>query len=140
MTDNGACYRSGDFSRVLGDGVRHKRTTPRRPQTNGKLQRFNPTLMTEWAHARHYASQSACENSCTTFVHDCNHHQAPTTIGGTLTSRPRSQPHKDLHLALHANRLESPAPHKKTTCPGQEVVGVSRRDTLLGNRQEYKVC
>lgn len=82
MTDNGACYRSADSQQALGDGVRHKRTRPRRPQTNGKLQRFNPTLMTEWAHARHYGSESARENSYAAFLHDYNHHRAHTAIGG----------------------------------------------------------
>jgi len=41
MTDNGACYRSRDFAVALGEGVKHRRTRPYRPQTNGKVERFN---------------------------------------------------------------------------------------------------
>ena len=48
MTDNGACYRSHAFATALGD-IRHKWTRPYRPQTNGKVERFNRTLATEWA-------------------------------------------------------------------------------------------
>ncbi len=44
LTDNGSCYRSRSRSRaaVLAEsGIRHKRTRPYRPQTNGKVERFN---------------------------------------------------------------------------------------------------
>ncbi len=37
MTDNGACYRSHAFAAALGDTIKHKRTRPYRPQTNGKV-------------------------------------------------------------------------------------------------------
>ena len=49
MTDNGSCYRSHAFADALGDGVKHRRTRPYRPQTNGKVERFNRTLASEWA-------------------------------------------------------------------------------------------
>ncbi len=51
MTDNGAFYRSHAFADALGDGVKHKWTKPYRPQTNGKVERFNRTLAAEWAYA-----------------------------------------------------------------------------------------
>ncbi len=40
LTDNGACYRSRDFTTALGPNITHKRTRPYRPQTNGKVERF----------------------------------------------------------------------------------------------------
>ena len=50
LTDNGSCYRSADFARAcLAAGGRHRRTRPYRPQTNGKVERFNRTLLEEWA-------------------------------------------------------------------------------------------
>ncbi|MBB5750125.1 transposase InsO family protein [Micrococcus sp. TA1] len=52
MTDVGACYRSRDFGQALGVQVKYKRTRPYRPQTNGKVERFNRTLATEWAYHR----------------------------------------------------------------------------------------
>jgi transposase InsO family protein len=44
LTDNGSCYRSRHFATALGD-IRHSRTRPYRPATNGKLERFNRTLL-----------------------------------------------------------------------------------------------
>ncbi|KJQ52612.1 Integrase core domain protein [Microbacterium sp. SA39] len=43
MTDNGACYRSHIFAAALGANVKHLRTRPFRPQSNGKVERFNRT-------------------------------------------------------------------------------------------------
>ena len=51
LTDNGSCYRSRDFNHALGD-VAHTYTRPYRPATNGKAERFNRTLLAEWAYAR----------------------------------------------------------------------------------------
>ena len=53
LTDNGANYRSRDLAAALAaTAVIHKRTRPYRPQTNGKVERFHRTLITEWAYAR----------------------------------------------------------------------------------------
>lgn len=51
LSDNGGCYRSRDFNQALGDAV-HTFIRPYRPQTNGKAERFNRTLLTEWGYAR----------------------------------------------------------------------------------------
>ncbi len=50
LTDNGSCYRSHLFKQTLGPEITHKRTRPYRPQTNGKVERFNRTLNQEWAY------------------------------------------------------------------------------------------
>jgi transposase InsO family protein len=57
MTDNGSPYRSSAHAiacRVLG--IKHLRTRPRRPQTNGKAERFIRTLLDGWAYGRIYAT------------------------------------------------------------------------------------
>jgi len=59
MTDNGSAYRSdrGIFHSLLAaQGIRHLRTRPYRPQTNGKAERFIQTVLREWAYARSYRS------------------------------------------------------------------------------------
>lgn len=59
MTDNGSCYRSRAFAAALGPEVKHRRTRPYRPQTNGKVERFNRTMTEEWAYAETYESDAA---------------------------------------------------------------------------------
>ena len=55
LTDNGACYKSRKFREACREfGVRHKRTRPYRPQTNGKAERFIRTALKEWAYAQTY--------------------------------------------------------------------------------------
>ena len=59
LTDNGPGYRSALHSlccRMLG--IKHLRTRPRRPQTNGKAERFIRTLLAEWAYSAIYYSSS----------------------------------------------------------------------------------
>ena len=57
MTDNGSAYVSKRFARTLQTaGVRHIRTRPFRPCTNGKAERFIQTSLREWAYARPYVS------------------------------------------------------------------------------------
>ncbi len=51
MSDNGSCYISKDFAAACHQlGIRHIRTRPNRPQTNGKAERFIQTLQREWAY------------------------------------------------------------------------------------------
>ncbi|CAN5148578.1 IS481-like element ISMsm9 family transposase [soil metagenome] len=81
LSDNGACYRSRAFTRALGAAA-HKFTSPYRPQTNGKIERFHRTLATEWAYAHHYASETARAATYQAWVHSYNHHRPHTGIGG----------------------------------------------------------
>lgn len=82
MTDNGSCYRSHTFAAALGDGVKHRRTRPYRPQTNGKVERFNRTLGTEWAYAQVYLSDADRAATYAEWLHSYNHHRPHTGIGG----------------------------------------------------------
>jgi len=82
MTDNGNCYRSATFAKALGEGVKHRRTRPYRPQTNGKVERFNRTLAAEWAYAEVYYSDAARAATYADWLHHYNHHRPHTGIGG----------------------------------------------------------
>ncbi|WP_344779087.1 IS481 family transposase, partial [Nocardioides panacisoli] len=82
MTDNGSCYRSHVFAAALGKDVQHRWTRPYRPQTNGKVERFNRTLVSEWAYAQTYLSDEARSATYADWVHFYNHHRPHTGIGG----------------------------------------------------------
>lgn len=84
MTDNGACYRSRNWAQALGPDVKHRRTRPYRPQTNGKVERFNRTLASEWAYARIYHSDQARAATYNDWLHHYNHHRPHTGIGGLV--------------------------------------------------------
>jgi transposase InsO family protein len=83
MTDNGACYKSFLWRDTLAAaGITHKRTRPYRPQTNGKVERFNRILLDEWAYAKPYQSESERRAALPGFLHHYNHHRHHTAIGG----------------------------------------------------------
>jgi transposase InsO family protein len=87
MTDNGSCYRSHAFADALGDDVKHYRTRPFRPQTNGKVERFNRTLATEWAYARPYTSEAEREAAYRDWLHHYNHHRPHTALDGSTPAQ-----------------------------------------------------
>jgi transposase InsO family protein len=86
LTDNGACYRSNEFTRAL-DGIAHTFTRPYRPQTNGKAERFNRTLLAEWAYARTWTSEGQRNRRLAHWLHIYNHHRHHTAVGGPPVSR-----------------------------------------------------
>jgi transposase InsO family protein len=86
LTDNGPCYRSRDFATALG-GARHTFTRPYRPQTNGKVERFNRTLLAEWAYLRTWTSEGQRTRALTRWLHTYNHHRHHTAIAGPPIGR-----------------------------------------------------
>jgi transposase InsO family protein len=83
LTDNRACYRSKIWRATLTTaGIAHKRTRAFRPQTNGKVQRYNRTLLTEWAYAKPYTSETARTAAFPRWLHTYNHHRPHTALGG----------------------------------------------------------
>jgi transposase InsO family protein len=88
MTDNGSCYRWKEFNRLLVEqAIAHTYTRPFRPQTNGKAERYNRTLLNEWAYARPYRSEAARTRALDTWLHMYNHHRHHTALGGPPVSR-----------------------------------------------------
>ncbi len=83
LTDNGSCYRSRLWTAACADlDVKHKRTRPYRPQTNGKVERFHRTLLTEWAYVRPYSNDTARIAALRQWLHLYNHHRTHTALGG----------------------------------------------------------
>jgi transposase InsO family protein len=81
LTDNGACYRSRLFRTALA-GVEHRFTRPYTPRTNGKTERFNRTLLEEWAYVRPYRSEAERVGALDEWLHNYNHHRGHTSRGG----------------------------------------------------------
>ena len=71
---------------ALGD-IEHTFTRPYRPATNGKVERFNRTLTTEWAYARPWTSDGQRTRALARWLHTYNHHRHHTAIGGPPISR-----------------------------------------------------
>jgi transposase InsO family protein len=55
LTDNGSSYRSQQFRKACQQmAIKHSRTRPYTPRTNGKAERFIQTALREWAYAKHW--------------------------------------------------------------------------------------
>jgi len=82
MTDNGSAYRSAIHAlacRALG--LRHLRTRPRRPQTNGKAERFIRTMLGGWAYGAIYGSSRERTAALDGWLFAYNHRRRHAGIG-----------------------------------------------------------
>jgi len=97
MTDNGSCYKSFDFQNACRAlGLRHIRTKPYTPKTNGKAERFIQTSLREWAYAKPYATSDERAAELPTWLHRYNWHRPH---GGINSQTPISR------LGLAQNNL-----------------------------------
>jgi transposase InsO family protein len=97
MTDNGSCYRSRAFARACKRlGLKHIRTKPYTPQTNGKAERFIQTSLREWAYARAYNTSVERAAELPRWLHRYNWHRPH---GGIKSQTPISR------LGLTRNNL-----------------------------------
>jgi transposase InsO family protein len=82
MTDNGACYRSKAFAKACRDlGIKHIRTKPYTPQTNGKAERFIQTALREWAYATEFQNSEQRKAELPAWLHRYNWHRPHTSLG-----------------------------------------------------------
>jgi transposase InsO family protein len=85
MTDNGSCYRSRAFARACKRlKLKHIRTKPYTPKTNGKAERFIQTSLREWAYARAYQTSDQRAAELPHWLHRYNWHRPH----GSLKSMP----------------------------------------------------
>jgi transposase InsO family protein len=84
LTDNAKAYaESVVFAETAaGLGITLKRTRRYRPQTNGKVERFNKTLLDEWAYARLYRSNTERRRAFTRWLRSYNHRRPHTSLDG----------------------------------------------------------
>jgi transposase InsO family protein len=81
LTDNGVSYRSYAFAdRCRELGLKHRRTRPYRPQTNGKAERFIKTALNEWAYARTYQNSAERQQHLEPFIHQYNWHRPHASL------------------------------------------------------------
>jgi transposase InsO family protein len=97
MTDNGSCYKSFAFRKACKRlGLRHIRTKPYTPKTNGKAERFIQTSLREWAYAQAYNTSKERAAELPRWLHRYNWHRPH---GGIKSQTPISR------LGLAGNNL-----------------------------------
>lgn len=83
MTDNGSCYKSKLWARTCRDlGLKHIRTKPYTPQTNGKAERFIQTAMREWAYATAFETSDQRREELPRWLHRYNWHRPHASLAG----------------------------------------------------------
>lgn len=76
MTDNGAAYIAAIWALACHTHrIRHLRTRPRRPRTNGKAERFIRTMLEGWAYGGIYTTSTERANSLPSWLDYYNHHR-----------------------------------------------------------------
>jgi len=76
MTDNGSCYKAFDFRDACRQlGLKHIRTRPYTPKTNGKAERFIQTALREWAYAQAYDTSDQRAAALPFWLHRYNWHR-----------------------------------------------------------------
>jgi transposase InsO family protein len=85
MTDNGSCYKAFDFRDACRDlGLKHIRTRPYTPKTNGKAERFIQSALREWAYAQAYTHSDRRTAELPRWLHRYNWHRPH----GSLDAKP----------------------------------------------------
>jgi transposase InsO family protein len=93
MTDNAKAYWSHAFADALtATGARRWPIPPYSPQINGKVERFNRTLVEEWAHAAVWNCDDDRTAALDDWLHIYNHHRCHTAVGGPPISRVNDLP------------------------------------------------
>jgi transposase InsO family protein len=82
LTDNGSAYTSALHALACRRlGIRHQRTRPYRPQTNGKAERFIRTLLAGWAYGAVYASSPERTAALDGWLWHYNHQRRHSALG-----------------------------------------------------------
>jgi transposase InsO family protein len=82
VTDNGACYRSTDFARIVGNRTRHQKTKPFTPRHNGKAERYQRILAEEVLYARDYLCEAQRSAAIAVWNIHYNYHRPHSAAGG----------------------------------------------------------
>ena len=91
LTDNAKAYTGRYFTDAVGR-IAHRRIRPYTPRTNGKVERYNRTLLDEWAYVRPYRSDEERVAALDEWLHMYNHHRHHAAIGGPPVTRVNNPP------------------------------------------------
>jgi transposase InsO family protein len=81
LTDNGPCYKAHHFARSCKQlGLKHRRTRPYTPRTNGKAERFIKTAINEWAYAYTFQNSADRTASLPAWTHQYNWHRPHASL------------------------------------------------------------
>jgi transposase InsO family protein len=81
LTDNGKCYTAHRFRHACQQlGIRHRRTRPYTPRTNGKAERFIKTVLNEWAYAYTFQNSADRTASLPAWIHQYNWHRPHASL------------------------------------------------------------
>ena len=106
MTDNGSCYMSKHFAKACKDlKLKHIRTKPYTPKTNGKAERIHSSVLREWAYARAYHTSDNRAEELPLWTHKYNWHRPH----GGIKAISRLSLNRDNLLTFHIS------PHDRTT-------------------------
>ena len=109
MTDNGGCYRSNAFRACCQTlGIKHLRTRPYTPQTNGKAERFIQTALREWAYATAFETSDQRKAELPIWLHRYNWHRPQVSLG--------KQPPISRFGSIWNNVLKSHIPFRASLC------------------------
>ena len=83
LTDNGSPYRSKVFKAMReAFGLKHSRTRPYRPRTNGKAERLIQTALREWAYGPTWQTSDERNKALEAWLHFYNHHRPHSALNG----------------------------------------------------------
>jgi transposase InsO family protein len=101
MTDNGSCYKSRVFGKACAQWrIRHLRTKPYTPKTNGKAERFIQTALREWAYAHAYDTSDQRAAQMPVWLHRYNWHRPHGSLKAQTPISRLALPRNNL-LKLH---------------------------------------
>jgi transposase InsO family protein len=81
LSDNGSCYRSQKFRHACQQmQIKHRRTRPYTPRTNGKAERFIQTALREWAYATHWQNSDQRDLQLQNWTDDYNQHRPHASL------------------------------------------------------------
>lgn len=81
LTDNGPCYKAHRFAHACRQlRLKHRRTRPYTPRTNGKAERFIKTAINEWAYASTFQNSEHRTASLPAWTHQYNWHRPHASL------------------------------------------------------------